>query len=71
MVLVAGHAPFTWGANASKAVYHSVILEELARMAQLTESLNPRARDLESHVLDKHYQRKHGPKAVYGQEERA
>lgn len=68
MILVGGHAPFTWGKDAGQAVYHAVILEELARMAQLTISIQSSPQTLESHIQKKHYQRKHGPKAYYGQE---
>ncbi len=68
MILVGGHAPFTWGKDASQAVYHAVILEELARMAQLTQSIAGTPQPLEPYILNKHYQRKHGPKAYYGQD---
>ncbi len=66
-VLVAGHAPFTWGPTIAKAVENAVALEEIARMAHGTLQLRPEARALESHVLDKHYERKHGAKRYYGQ----
>jgi len=68
IVLVGGHGPFTWGITAAKAVYHSVILEEIARMAWLTEDLNPEAQPLKDSLIDKHWQRKHGEGAYYGQE---
>lgn len=67
MVLVAGHAPFTWGATAEKAVYHAVILEELARMAFITRSVNPQAGRLPDYLVRKHFERKHGKNAYYGQ----
>jgi len=67
MVLVAGHGPFTWGATPEKAVQNSVLLEELARMACLTLQINPHASRLPQTLIDKHYQRKHGPGAYYGQ----
>jgi L-ribulose-5-phosphate 4-epimerase len=67
MVLVAGHAPFTWGTTAEKAVYHAVILEELAKMAQLTRSIDPGARRLPDYLVRKHFERKHGKGAYYGQ----
>ena len=67
MVLVAGHGPFTWGNNPAKAVYNSVILEELAKMAFLTLQADPSAQRLKQTLIDKHFQRKHGPKATYGQ----
>jgi L-ribulose-5-phosphate 4-epimerase len=67
MVLVAGHGPFTWGKTPEKAVYNSVILEELARMALFTIQINPQTPRLKASLIQKHYQRKHGPKAYYGQ----
>jgi len=67
MVLVAAHAPFTWGEDAAEAVYHAVVLEELARMAILTRAVNPEAGPLKQELLDKHYLRKHGKDAYYGQ----
>ncbi len=72
-VLVAGHAPFTWGVSVEKAVENSVALEAVAEMVLGTWSID-RAADhgymvpeLEPWVLEKHYQRKHGPAAYYGQ----
>jgi L-ribulose-5-phosphate 4-epimerase len=67
MVLVAGHAPFTWGKTADKAVYHAVVLEELAKMASITRALAPQAPRLPEHLIRKHYERKHGKNAYYGQ----
>ncbi|MDZ7316372.1 MAG: L-ribulose-5-phosphate 4-epimerase [candidate division KSB1 bacterium] len=67
MVLVAGHGPFTWGPTPEKAVYHAVILEQLAQMALLTEQINPAVLRLKEKLIQKHYQRKHGPNAYYGQ----
>ncbi len=67
MVIVAGHAPFTWGKDAAKAVYHAVVLEEIARMAYLTKTLAPEQGPLKQAIIDKHYQRKHGKNAYYGQ----
>jgi len=67
MVLVAGHGPFTWGKTPEKAVQNSVLLEELARMAYLTLQINPDTPRLPQALIDKHYQRKHGPAAYYGQ----
>jgi L-ribulose-5-phosphate 4-epimerase len=66
-VLVAGHAPFVWGKNAADAVQNSVILERIAQMALGSLQLNPALEVLPSHIQQKHYQRKHGPKAYYGQ----
>jgi L-ribulose-5-phosphate 4-epimerase len=68
MVLVAGHAPFTWGATPEKAVYHAVVLEELAKMAFITHGLDPAAARLPDSLVRKHYERKHGKDAYYGQE---
>ncbi len=68
MVLVACHGPFTWGATPEKALYNSAVLEEIARMALLTEQANPRATPLKKSLTDKHYLRKHGKDAYYGQE---
>ncbi|AWB69129.1 L-ribulose-5-phosphate 4-epimerase (plasmid) [Saccharobesus litoralis] len=67
MVIVAGHAPFTWGKDAAKSVYHAALLEEIARMAYLTKTLNPQIGDLKQEIMDKHYQRKNGKNAYYGQ----
>jgi L-ribulose-5-phosphate 4-epimerase len=67
MVLVAGHAPFTWGKTAEQAVYHAVVLEELAKMAFITRSLAPHARPLPDYLVSKHFERKHGKKSYYGQ----
>lgn len=68
MVLVAGHGPFTWGKTPEIAVHNSVILEELARMALFTMQINPQAPRLKEALIQKHYQRKHGPHAYYGQD---
>jgi L-ribulose-5-phosphate 4-epimerase len=68
MVLVAGHAPFTWGATPEKAVYNAVVLEELARMAFITKTLDPKAAKLPQRLISKHFERKHGKNAYYGQE---
>ena len=67
MVLVGGHGPFAWGSNASKAVYNGAVLEEIAKMALLTEQVKPSATPLPDYIIDKHYLRKHGPNAYYGQ----
>jgi L-ribulose-5-phosphate 4-epimerase len=66
-VLVAGHAPFTWGRTAAEAAYIAVVLEELAEMATRTITINPQAGPVSRKLLDKHYFRKHGAKATYGQ----
>jgi len=67
MVLVARHGPFTWGRTAMKAVHNSIVLEELAKMATLTLQINPKASRLKKSLIDKHYLRKHGEDAYYGQ----
>ncbi len=67
MALVGGHGPFAWGADAAKAVANAEILEELCRMAYLTEQLRPDAPRLKKALIDKHYSRKHGKNAYYGQ----
>jgi L-ribulose-5-phosphate 4-epimerase len=67
MVLVAGHGPFTWGLSAAQSVYHSVILEEVCKMALFTVTIDPKARPLPEHIIRKHWERKHGPDAYYGQ----
>lgn len=67
MVLVACHGPFTWGAHAAKAVYNATVLEELAKMAFLTLQINPLTPPLKQTLVEKHYFRKHGEHAYYGQ----
>lgn len=67
MVLVAGHAPFTWGKTPEKAVYHAAVLEELAKMAFVTKTLDRDARRLPDSLIRKHFERKHGANAYYGQ----
>jgi L-ribulose-5-phosphate 4-epimerase len=65
--LVRGHAPFCWGARPAKALENAVTLEAVARIALLTTMLEPDAAPLDAAVRDKHFQRKHGPRAYYGQ----
>ena len=67
MALVAGHGPFTWGESAAKSVYNAAVLEEVCKMALLTLSLDPLARPLPEHIIAKHWERKHGDGAYYGQ----
>lgn len=67
MVLVAGHGPFTWGKTPGKAVYNNVILEEIAKIALFTLSINPTVTSIQESLLNKHYLRKHGRDAYYGQ----
>ena len=65
--LVAGHAPFCWGKTAADAAHTAVIVEELAAMAWQTLTINPAALPISDSLRDKHFFRKHGPKAYYGQ----
>ena len=67
MALVAGHGPFTWGADGTKAVYNAKTLEELCKMAAITRMVNPAAARLPDALIRKHYERKHGKNAYYGQ----
>jgi L-ribulose-5-phosphate 4-epimerase len=67
MILVGNHAPFTWGKSAEKAVYNSAVLENIAHMAFLTESINSNAPRLKDALIKKHFERKHGPGSYYGQ----
>ena len=67
MILVGNHAPFTWGKTAAKAVYNSAVLENIAKMAFLTEAINKDAPKLKDSLIKKHFERKHGPDSYYGQ----
>lgn len=67
MILVGNHAPFTWGKTPEKAVYNSAVLESIAQMALLTESINPNTPRLKDSLIKKHFERKHGPDSYYGQ----
>jgi len=66
-VLVAGHAPFAWGKDAAGAAYNAVVLEEVAELAWRTLTLHPGAPAISQALLDRHFLRKHGPDAYYGQ----
>jgi len=68
-VLVAGHGPFTWGTTVDEAVLNAVVLESVARMALHTVTINPEARPISGRLLEKHFGRKHGPDAYYGQDD--
>jgi len=70
-VLVANHGPFTWGSSVEDAVRHAVILEHLARLAGETIRIQPSAGPMQRALLDKHFFRKHGPDAYYGQGRRS
>lgn len=65
--LVRNHGPFTWGVDAAAAAYHAVVLEEVSVMARDTELISPHCGPAPQYLLDKHYLRKHGPNAYYGQ----
>ena len=65
--LVHSHGPFTWGADAAEAVHNAVVLEEVAKMAYRCEHLNPEAKPAPQYLQDKHFFRKHGANAYYGQ----
>jgi L-ribulose-5-phosphate 4-epimerase len=67
MVLLQNHGPFTWGKDAAKSVYNAAVLEEIAKMAQLTLAINPNTARLKETLINKHYERKHGKDAYYGQ----
>ncbi|MDC6365886.1 MULTISPECIES: L-ribulose-5-phosphate 4-epimerase [Flavobacteriaceae] len=67
MVLIGNHGPFAWGKNAAKAVYNTKVLETVAQMAYLTLQINPNAPRLKDSLIKKHYDRKHGKNAYYGQ----
>ena len=66
-IIVKNHGVFTWGETAEKAVENAITLEEVAKMAFLTEQINPSIQRIDQHLLDKHYLRKHGKNAYYGQ----
>lgn len=66
-VLVAGHGPFTWGTDSALAVYNSVVLEEVAKMALNTLQVKGEMKGIPDYLLNKHFYRKHGKKAYYGQ----
>jgi len=67
MMIVGNHAPFTWGKNGDKAVYNAAVLEQIAKMAWLTEQINPDVKKLKDALIKKHFERKHGPDSYYGQ----
>lgn len=66
-VVVANHGPFAWGKDAAEAVHNAVVMEEVARMAILMKTINPNSNSIPKYILDKHYNRKHGENAYYGQ----
>ena len=66
-VLVHSHGPFAWGKDADNAVHNAVVLEEIAYMGIFSRQLTPQLPDMQPQLLDKHYLRKHGKNAYYGQ----
>jgi L-ribulose-5-phosphate 4-epimerase len=66
-VLVASHGPFTWGKDVADAVHNAAVLEFVARLASETLHINPRTKPMQSALLRKHFLRKHGAGATYGQ----
>jgi L-ribulose-5-phosphate 4-epimerase len=66
-VLVCSHGPFTWGATPAEAVHNTMVLEEIAYMACYSRRINPDITPMSAELLDKHYLRKHGANAYYGQ----
>lgn len=66
-VIVYKHGPFAWGKNPHQAVHNAVVMENVANMAYHAEQINPQGTPIEQYLLDKHYMRKHGPNAYYGQ----
>lgn len=66
-VLCTNHGPFTWGKDAAEAVHNAVVLEEVAKMGVFTEMVNPKVKDAPDRIRDKHFFRKHGENAYYGQ----
>ena len=66
-VLCTNHGPFAWGKDAHEAVHNAVVLEEVAKMAYRAETINPRIQPAPQELQDKHYYRKHGANAYYGQ----
>ncbi|MBN1777720.1 MAG: L-ribulose-5-phosphate 4-epimerase [Clostridiales bacterium] len=66
-ILVKNHGPFAWGKDADEAVYHAAVLEQVTKLSLLTEAINPDAGRADQYLLDKHYFRKHGKDAYYGQ----
>ena len=67
-VLVAEHGPFTWGIDPDAAVVAAAVLERIARMASETLRIEPNPRPIQKELIDRHFRRKHGPDAYYGQE---
>ncbi|HHG0864121.1 TPA: L-ribulose-5-phosphate 4-epimerase [Klebsiella pneumoniae] len=66
-IVVYQHGPFAWGKDAHVAVHNAVVMEEVARMAWIARGINPQLQPIDSWLMNKHFQRKHGPNAYYGQ----
>ena len=66
-IVVYQHGPFAWGKDAHEAVHNAVVMEEVARMAWIARGINPQLKPIDSWLMDKHFMRKHGPDAYYGQ----
>ena len=66
-IVVYQHGPFAWGKNAEDAVHNAVVMEEVARMAWIARGINPHLQPIDAYLMNKHFQRKHGPNAYYGQ----
>ncbi|WP_072570302.1 L-ribulose-5-phosphate 4-epimerase [Enterobacter sp. SA187] len=66
-IVVYQHGPFAWGKDAADAVHNAVVMEEVARMAWIAYGINPHLKPIDDHLLEKHFLRKHGPDAYYGQ----
>ena len=66
-IVVKNHGPFTWGTSPANAVYNAVVLDKVAEMAHHTLTLNPDVKRAPQYLMDKHYYRKHGANAYYGQ----
>ena len=67
MILVSGHGPFTWGIDPEQSVYHLIMLEEIAKISWYTIAIDPNVKPISKALIDKHFLRKHGKKAYYGQ----
>lgn len=66
-IVVYQHGPFVWGKDAHDAVHNAVVMEEVAKMAWIARSINPQLNHIDSFLMNKHFMRKHGPNAYYGQ----
>lgn len=66
-IIVYQHGPFCWGKDADEAVHNAVVMEEVAKMAWIARSINPRLHSIDGYLMNKHFSRKHGPNAYYGQ----